>query len=136
VSLQEIFRDPRSKRVVIVPDYVMNPGRYGDLPRNPAVYEKLRDSGFGLIKMPPPGTSSATLEGWLKITVDQVEEYTNRGFRIYALSVEGLSEGGISLRGLRRELNSRGVPFPKTVILPRGDHSAEEIQELLGPILR
>lgn len=136
MSVKEIFRDSRSKKVVIVPDYLVNPGRYGDLPRDPAVYEKLRDSGCGLIKMPPPGTPDATLEVWLRITADQVEEYTNREFRIYALSVEGLAEGGISLSALRRELHSRGVTFPETIVLHKGNHSAEELQELLSPMLR
>lgn len=136
MSFAEIFRDPRSKRVVIVPDYLVNPGRYAELPRNTAAYEKLRDSGCGLIKMPPPGTSGDSLEGWLKMTADQVEEYTNRGFRVFALGMEGISGGGIWLGELQEELRSRRVPFPKTVILSSAKSSPREILEALGPMLR
>jgi hypothetical protein len=95
MTIKTIYKDARSFKVVILADCFVNPHRYSNLPNQQFVYEKLRDLGYGLIKMPPLAIDQRSLEGWLRITSDQIEEYTERGFQLSMLGVDALPQGGI-----------------------------------------
>jgi len=129
------YKDPRSLKVVILADYFLNPHRYRKLPNDSVTYETLRDANFGLIKMPPLDTSSKEVEGWLRITGDQIEEYGHRGFKIFLLGVKSLPEGGLWLDGLKKELAPRGVSLPRVVMLSPGQSSTRQDRAALRPAL-
>lgn len=105
--------------MAVVADYFVNPQNYPKLPNTNTVYEQLRDAGYGIIKMPHPSMIGKGLEGWIVSTVDQIEEYSKRGFQIFVLGVDGVSGKGIWLANLRREIRKRELSFPKSVILKR-----------------
>ena len=111
------FRDNRSFKVVVMADYFMNPQMYKKLPENSAIYEAIRDSGFGIIKMPPLGIPNRSVRMWVSTVVDQIQEYTNRGFKVAILGVTGLPENGLWMRQLRKELEGRGLKMPQTKLL-------------------
>lgn len=105
--------------MAVVADYFVNPQNYPKLPNANTVYEQLQDAGYGIIKMPHPSMIGKGLEGWIVSTVDQIEEYSKRGFQIFVLGVDGVSGKGIWLANLRREIRKRELSFPKSVILKR-----------------
>ncbi len=129
--------DSRSFKLVILADYFVNPQGYGNLPASGEVYEILRDSGVGIIKMPPPGVSEQSLEGWITITADQVEEYSKRGYKVFILGVEQLEGSGVWLDRIERELQARGLPKPTTINLTSEQLKAgrENLKKTLNPIL-
>ncbi|MDJ0269356.1 MAG: hypothetical protein NXY59_02190 [Aigarchaeota archaeon] len=129
--------DSRSFKLVILADYFVNPQSYANLPAGGEVYEILRDAGVGIIKMPPPGISEQSLEGWITITADQVEEYSKRGYKVFILGVEQLEGNGVWIDRLERELQARGVQKPTTINLTSEQLKAggESIKKTLSTIL-
>jgi hypothetical protein len=137
MTIKTIYKDARSFKVVILADYFVNPHRYPNLPNQQFVYEKLRDLGYGLIKMPPLVIDQRSLEGWLRITSDQIEEYTERGFQLSMLGVDALPQGGIWHQAIKDELQFRNVRMPSMVILSIEQLSAtpNKIEEVLSPLV-
>ncbi len=103
--------DSRSFRMVIMADY-MNPGRYKKLPGSPHVYELVRDSGFGIIKMPHVGTPTRSVRGWLSSLADQIQEYGKHGFKVTLLGMTSLPGKGVWVPELKHELSSRMAKMP------------------------
>src|SRR5271157_5105677 len=115
------FGDARSFKMAVVADYFVNPQNYAKLPRTNMVYDQLRDAGYGIIKMPAPTMIGKGLEGWIVSTVDQIQEYSNRGFRVIVLGADGISGKGIWMSNLRVEIKKRGLSFPKSIVLKKSD---------------
>ena len=107
--------------MAIVADYFVNPQNYARLPQTHMIYDQLRDSGYGIIKMPQPAMIGKGLEGWIVSTVDQIQEYSNRRFRLLVLGTEGIPGKGIWMANLRREIEKRGLAFPRSIVLKRRD---------------
>lgn len=127
------FNDSRSFKVAIVADYFVNPQSYPSLPKTDRVYATLRDAGYGIIKMPPQGISEATASAWVTSTVDQIQEYTHRGFKVAILGMEDLPQAGLWLDSVTKELGSRGVPTPPTKIMTIRD--VADASHILGSFL-
>ena len=115
------FGDTRSFKMAVVADYFVNPQSYPKMPQRSMIYDQLRDSGFGIIKMPHPAMIGKGLDSWVVSTVDQIQEYSNRGFRVLVLGVDGISGKGIWMANLRKEIRKRGLSFPKSVVLKRSE---------------
>jgi hypothetical protein len=113
------FGDARSFKMAVVADYFVNPHTYRRLPATTRIYEELRDAGFGIIKMPHPSMIGKGLQGWITSTVDQIQEYTNRGFRVIVLGVDGLPGKGIWMSELKKELKQRKLDVPSSIIVKR-----------------
>jgi len=129
-------RDTRSFRLVFVADYFVNPQRYPYLPSQTNIYETLRNSGAGLVKMPEPDISPKSADGWVTITADQIEEYGKRGYRVFLLGVSSIKGGGVWREQLEEELRRRKVPLPVTILISPEQLSAPtESERLLRPIL-
>lgn len=124
------FGDARSFKMAVVADYFVNPQIYPKLPSATTVYEQLRDGGFGIIKMPHPSMIGNGLEGWIVSTVDQIEEYSKRGFKIFFLGVNGIPGKGIWMPNLKREIKKRGISLPKSVILRRSQLQSQDATAL------
>ena len=107
--------------MAIVADYFVNPQNYTKLPQSHLVYDQLRDSGYGIIKMPHPSMVGKGLEGWVVSTVDQIQEYSNRGFRVLVLGADGIFGKGIWMANLKTEVKKRGLSFPKSIVLKKRD---------------
>lgn len=115
------FRDSRSFRMVVMADYFMNPQQYKRLPPSQQVYDYLRDSGYGIIKMPPLGTPKRAVPAWISSTVDQIQEYGNRGFTVLLLGMNSIPGKGIWLTELKKELTKRGTEVPPLKTLSTTD---------------
>lgn len=120
--------------MAVVADYYMNPQNYPKFPQTTKVYEKLRDAGYGIIKMPHPTMIGKGAEGWVSTTVDQIQEYSNRGFQVFVLGVEGLPEKGIWMSALKKEIKQRGMPVPPSIVLKRKDLLAPD--EIMSAIVK
>lgn len=121
------FGDSRSFKMAVVADYYVNPQIYPKLPQCTIVYDSLRDAGFGIIKMPPPTMVGKGLQDWIVTTVDQIQEYSKRGFRIFMLGAEGIAGKGLWLRELTKEIRKRGIPLPQQVILKRNQIQKSDV---------
>ncbi len=130
------FNDSRSFRMVVMADYFMNPQRYRRLPDSQHVYDYVRDSGYGIIKMPPAGTPKRAIPGWVSSVADQIQEYGNRGFSVLLLGMNSLPGKGIWLPELKRELRVRGITIPASKNLSASDlKSAESTSKSLEGFL-
>ncbi len=115
------FNDSRSFRMVVMADYFLNPQQYRSLPDSQHVYEYVRDSGYGIIKMPPAGTPKRAIPGWVSSVADQIQEYGNKGFIVLLLGMDSLPGKGIWLPELKKELSVRGIPIPDAKNLSAAD---------------
>lgn len=123
------FGDSRSFKMAVVADYYVNPQLYPKLPQSTVVYDRLRDAGYGIIKMPPPSMVGKGLQDWIVTTVDQIQEYSKRGFRIFLLGAEGIAGKGLWLQKLTKEIKNRGIPAPQQVILKRGQLQTSDVMK-------
>jgi hypothetical protein len=113
------FGDPRSFKIAVVADYYVNSQNYPKLPNAETVYNELRDAGYGIIKMPSPAMIGKGLVAWITSTVDQIQEYSNRGFAVFVLGVDEIAGKGVWLPDLKQEIKKRGIPLPKSIILKK-----------------
>jgi hypothetical protein len=120
--------------MAVVADYYVNPQSYPKLPKTSSVYQQLSQAGYGIIKMPPPTMIGKGTEGWITSTVDQIQEYTHRGFQVFVLGVEGITGKGIWINALRNEIKKRGLQMPRSLVLKRAQLS--DTGEALKVILK
>jgi hypothetical protein len=127
------FGDARSFKMAVVADYFVNPQSYPKLPRANVVYEQLRDAGYGIIKMPASSMVGKGLKEWIVTTVDQIQEYSKRGFQVLLVGADGIAGKGIWMPEIGKEIKKRGIPPPKTLVLKREQfHAPEAIQSALA----
>ncbi|MDG6898706.1 MAG: hypothetical protein JRN24_03100 [Nitrososphaerota archaeon] len=124
------FNDARSFRAVVLPDYIVNPSNYPSLPDATWVYEAIRDSGCGIIKMPPQGIPKRGAGAWVEMTADQIQEYGNRGFKVTLLGTTLLPGSGLWLQGIEAELKRRRVKLPPKKILTSAELRARQVATL------
>ena len=123
--------------MVIIADYFLNPQQYEKLPDSPHVYEFVRDSGYGIIKMPPLAMPKLALTGWISSVADQIQEYGNRGFTVLLLGMNSLPGKGVWVSQLKKELSARGVEMPATKNLSLSDvASRDSTKKSLSDFLR
>lgn len=130
------MEDRRSYKVVIVPDYALNPENYPHLPQHLKIYEGARDAGYGVIKMPPTDIPEESADEWVEITADMIEEYLNKGYKVAVIAVEGLPDKGVWFSKLVKELESRRT-MPKILEISRGELEAdgEQLAEKIKTVL-
>ena len=82
--------------------------------------------------MPHPSMVGRGLEGWVVSTVDQIQEYSNRGFRVFVVGVEGIAGKGIWMADLRKEIKKRKLSFPKSIVLKSNElQSVDSVKSFL-----
>ncbi len=130
------MEDRRSYKVVIVPDYALNPENYPELPQHLKIYEGARDAGYGVIKMPPTDIPEESIDEWIEITADMIEEYLNKGYKVAVIAVEGLPDKGVWLSKLMKELETRKT-MPKILEISRGEleSDGEKLAEKIKSVL-
>jgi len=132
VTLMEInFGDARSFKMAVIADYFVNPQAYPKMPSTTSVYEQLHDAGYGVIKMPNPSMIGKDRDGWIMSTVDQIEEYSKRGFKVIVIGANGVAGKGIWLAELRREVKKRELTFPTSRMLRRSQLQPTDAASLL-----
>lgn len=89
------MQDNRSYKVVVVPDYVVNPANYPHLPQHSVIYEAARDAGYGVMKLPPTDIPESQAEKWVEMTADMIEEYLKKGYVVAVIGVEALPDMGV-----------------------------------------
>lgn len=123
--------DPRSKKVAIVPDCVVNaPAECLGLK---AAYEILDAAGAGLIALPSPDLATM-VDRWIEITIDQVQDYRKHGYSVLVVGVEGLPGYGVWYERLAEEYRRRLGEEP--VFVPIVDQYGEEGASRLRDALR
>ncbi len=118
-------KDDRSFKLAIVADYFINPARYRDLPRNPAVYDVLRDLGYGILKMPEAGYPSEKAAEYLIPVMDQAEEYIKRGYQVIAVGLKEVPDGGIHYSLIREEASRRGIKPPRLLLFSASENLSD-----------
>ena len=127
--------DKRSCKVVVVPDYAINPQSYPDLPQNNMIYESLKESGYGVIKLPPHETAKERAEPWIDMAADMIEEYLKRGYLVAVIEIDH-PRMRAWVEELMKMLEKRGAPRPKSIkILGIELERAEKISEKIKTIL-
>jgi hypothetical protein len=115
-------KDIRSFKLAIVADYFINPARYKDLPLNSAVYDVLRDLGYGILKMPEAGYPPEKAAEYLIPVMDQAEEYIKRGYQVIAVGLKEIQDGGIHYSLIREEASRRGINPPRLLLLTTSEN--------------
>lgn len=69
--------DDRSRRVVIVPDRVLNPP-----PGDPDRMTNLAEHGWGVVALPPAGLEGDAWQAWAAPLVDQVVTFLADGYEV------------------------------------------------------
>ena len=126
------FGDARSFKMAIVADYYVNPQSYPKLPKTNAIYDQLRDAGYGIIKMPASSMVGRGLAEWIVTTVDQIQEYSTRGFEVLLVGAEGITGKGIWMPELNKEIKKRGISLPKAIVLKREQLQSEALRPMLA----
>ena len=117
-------------------DYFMNSQLYSGQPDASRFYETIRDAGFGIIKMPPLGIPKSTAAEWVSTTADQIQEYTNRGFKVVIIGFEPLPQAGLWIDFLRAEMRHRRAKIPKVKIITAKETSSKAADRSLGRFLK
>lgn len=107
--------DARSRRVAIVPDYLVNPGSalYAGLPRHPpAVADLLVEDGWGLMKPPPHVVGPGIGRPAIDLIAGDAVDYRRHGHDVVILAVEGLPAGGVWLDLLEAAFHALAEPTP------------------------
>jgi hypothetical protein len=63
--------DPRSEKIAVVADALFTTS----LPA-------LRQEGYGVMQLPPPGLDAGVTAEWLQQTAEQVAEYARNGYQL------------------------------------------------------
>jgi hypothetical protein len=69
--------DGRSRRVMVVPDAVLNPAAGDD-----DGLVRLAEAGWGLVALPRPGLPAAVAEAALAAVVDQLTAFLDDGYEV------------------------------------------------------
>jgi hypothetical protein len=126
------FNDNRSFKVLIVPDCVVNWSAYPEIPGLENLYRKIEENGYGIIKMPPLKYSDSKVSPWIVSAVDQIQEYTNRGFRVAVVCLSFLENKGVWFNELRNEIKGRGLDFSNFIIITKKDLVSNRGYEKIG----
>jgi hypothetical protein len=63
--------DPRARRIVVVADSLFS-----------TRLDELREGGFGVMQLPPPGLAAETAREWIDLTAEQIAEYRRTGHEV------------------------------------------------------
>ncbi len=122
-----IREDARGRRVVIVADYLVNPGSalYAGIGGAPGlVLDVLFEDGWGMMKPPPHVLGDAVGRPALHAIAGDAVDYLKHDFKVVVLAVEGLPQGGLWLDLLESAFRDLGVAMPAVARLPLGTGGA------------
>ncbi len=115
-----IREDARSRRVVIVADYLINPGSalYAGVAGRPGpVLDVLVEDGWGMMKPPPHILGEPVGRPAVTTIAGDAVDYQRHDYAVVILAVEGLSQGGVWLDLLEVAFRELGAPMPTVVRL-------------------
>jgi len=126
--------DKRSCKVLVIPDYVINPQRYHDLPQSNIIYQSIKESGYGVIKLPPQEISEESAEPWIDMAADMIEEYLKRRYLVAVIEIDH-PKMRTWVKELMEMLEKRRAPRPKLIKISRIElERAEKILERIKTI--
>jgi hypothetical protein len=97
-----VITDPRSRRIVVVADSLLEP-----------MLDELGREGFGVIQLPPAGLDPETVDLWLEQTAEHVAEFLRNDYEVV------LADDGLHTTQLERACSALGVePLPQYAIQP------------------
>ncbi|MGV8935776.1 MAG: hypothetical protein ACOH2J_01535 [Allorhizobium sp.] len=116
-----IREDIRSRRLAVVPDFVVNPGSalYGSHrpPAPTAFMDAVMAQGWGIIKMPPHVASPSMCENLIEISVGDIIDYRKNGYEVVIVGIEDLPQGGVWLDSLKASFARLGKDLPPVVTI-------------------
>lgn len=110
-----IREDARSRRAVIVADYLVNPGSafYDGVAGRPGpVLDVLVDDGWGMMKPPPHILGEAVGRAAVTTMAGDAVDYRRHNYTVVILAVEGLPQGGVWLDFFDAAFRELGAPMP------------------------
>ena len=110
-----IRQDARSRRVVIVADYLVNPGSalYTGLAARPGpVLDVLLEDGWGMMKTPPHVLGEAVGRPAVNAIAGDAVDYRQHGYAVVVLATDGLPQGGVWLNLLEAAFRELGAAMP------------------------
>jgi len=118
-----IRADARGRRVVIVADYLVNPGSalYTGIAAAPGpVLDVLIEDGWGLMKPPPHVLGEAVGRPAIHAIAGDAVDYRQHDYTVVILAAEGLPQGGVWLDLLESAFRELGAAMPAVARLQLG----------------
>ncbi|MFQ5998880.1 MAG: hypothetical protein ACE5KO_06195, partial [Candidatus Bathyarchaeia archaeon] len=116
------LRDPdeRSWKIALVADFLINPEGtdYRKIKLAVPALEILSKHGYGILQMPSPKMVGKNVGKHVSMIMDQVEEYSKRGYKVVFVAVRGLPNKGIWSNLIRNEIRGRGMKKLQIFELP------------------
>jgi len=135
-----IREDARSRRVVIVADYLVNPGSafYAGIAGRPGpVLDVLVEDGWGMMKPPPHILDEAVGRPAVTTMAGDAVDYRRHGYTVVIMAAEGLPKGGVWLDLFEAAFQELGAPVPTVVWLRldggEGAGTAAGVRRALAP---
>ncbi len=122
-----IRADARGRRVVIVADYLVNPGSalYTGIAGAPGpVLDVLVEDGWGMMKAPPHVLGESVGRPAIHSIAGDAVDYLRHDFRVVILAAEGLPQGGVWLDLLEAAFGELGATMPAVARLRLGAAAA------------
>ena len=116
--------DARGRRVVIVADYLVNPGSalYAGITAAPGpVLDVLIEDGRGMMKPPPHVLGESVGRPAIHVIAGDAVDYRQHDFKVVVLAAEGLPQGGVWLELLESAFRDLGATMPAVARLRLGD---------------
>ena len=96
--------DPRSRRIAVVSEALLNAHLLGD-DEDRKLMHALEEDGFGLIQLPPDDVSPHAVEAAIGYAVDQVQDYLKNSYAV----LDALGPGGQAAEMFRIQCRNRGI---------------------------
>lgn len=120
--------DQRSRRVVVLPDALINPGSVlngGDGARAPdPLVTALVEDGWGFVEMPPHRLAAATARAMVETIGGDLADYLKHGHRVVIVATPDLPGEGVWLDELLAVLAGWKVALPPVVRVTRPTEAA------------
>jgi len=130
-----IREDARSRRAVIVADYLVNPGSalYAGVSGQPGpVLDVLVDDGWGMMKPPPHILGEAVGRPAVATMAGDAVDYLRHKYAVVILAAEGLPQGGVWLDLFEEAFRELGAPMPPVVRVQLDGGNADGVRSALA----
>lgn len=130
-----IREDARSRRAVIVADYLVNPGSalYAGVGGKPGpVLDVLVEDGWGMMKPPPHILGEAVGSAAVATMAGDAVDYLRHKYAVVILAADGLPQGGVWLDLFDAAFRELGAPMPPLARVRLDGGSAESVRAALA----
>lgn len=130
-----IREDARSRRAVIVADYLVNPDSafYAGVAGEPGpVLDVLVDDGWGMMKPPPHILGESVGRPAVATMAGDAVDYLRHKYSVVILAADGLPQGGVWLDLFEAAFRELGAPMPPVARVRLDGGGAERVRAALA----